>query len=78
MSLACGRGPPPELCLDESFEVAVQNTLWISELHVRPVVLHHLVRRENVGADLTSEVHSLSLATQLVHLLLALPPLQLS
>jgi hypothetical protein len=74
--LAQGRATP-ELALDETVDVAAEDTRRVTHLHVRPVVFHHLIRGEHVGTDLRSEVDGFPLSPELVHLLLALATLEL-
>ncbi len=60
MLFASGVGPaafPLEVCLHETVEVAVENSIDIADFVSRTKVLHHLVRLRHVGANLTSKAH---------------------
>ena len=47
-----------EVCADEAVEVAVQHGLGVPDLEIRPVVLHELVRVEDVAAhSVPAEAH---------------------
>src|SRR5450759_4943758 len=45
---------PAQALLHELVDVAVHDRLDVPGLHRRPVVLDHLVRREDIGADLAA------------------------
>src|SRR5215207_8224580 len=64
-----GRGGTIQVFADEAVEVAVQHTLRVADLEVRPVVLHPLVGVEEVAADLGSPLGRLLLPTLLPQLL---------
>src|SRR5581483_1428204 len=59
---------PVEVRLDEGVDVAVENGLHVARLDARPFVLHELVRRERVRADLAAERDVALLAGQLLEL----------
>src|SRR5437016_4035590 len=60
---------PLEVCLHEPVEVPVDHGLHIAGFVARSFVLHELVRRERVGADLTPERDVALVARQRLHLL---------
>src|SRR4051812_4293753 len=45
---------PADARVDEAVEVAVEHRARVADLVLRAQVLHHLVRREDVGADLVA------------------------
>ena len=69
------RSAPMQVRLDEGVEIAVEHGLHVPRLVAGPLVLHELVRRERVRADLIAEGDVLLVARQplqLAALLLAL------
>src|SRR6266545_4485591 len=67
--LAVGRGREVEVLPDEGIDVAVQHAVRVPDLVVRPVVLHPLVRVQEVAADLRAPFGRLLLAALLGELL---------
>src|SRR5207247_4411924 len=61
---------PLQVRLDEGVELAVEDRLDVARLVPRALVLHELIRRERVAADLTPERDVLLLARQRLELLL--------
>src|SRR5580765_4811001 len=55
-----------EVGLDEHVDVAVEDAVDVAHLLLRPVVLHHLIRMEDVAANLAAERDSLLDATDLI------------
>ena len=73
---ARGAAAPLEVRLDERVEVAVEDRLHVAGLVACAFVLHELVRRERVRADLAAERDVALVAAERLHLLapfLALP-----
>ena len=58
--------------MDKPVQVPVENSLRVPRLVICPVVLHHLVRLQDIAADLAAEVGVLHLPTLLGELRLAL------
>ena len=70
-------GPlPAQVRLDERVEIAVEHTVDVAGLVLGAEVLHELVRREHVAADLAAEPDALLLALDGDELLLALLALE--
>src|SRR5262249_42180404 len=67
--------PPLEVRLHERIEVAVEHGVDVPGLVLGPQVLHHLVRLQDVAADLAAEADLLLVAPDLVQLGLAARPL---
>src|SRR5439155_6479589 len=65
-------GAPPQLGLDESLDVAVQDRIDVPDLDARPVVLHQPVGMQDVGADLRAELDVAPLAAEVLDPLLTL------
>src|SRR5215831_482092 len=66
---------PLEVRLDERVQLAVEDRLDIPGLVARSLVLHELIGRERVGADLAPERDVLLLARQRFELPLSFHPL---
>src|SRR4051794_26586903 len=61
-----------QVALDEDVDVAVENAVDVADLLLRPVILHHLVRMQDVAADLAAEPDLLLDAADLRQLRLVL------
>src|ERR1043165_765700 len=61
-----------QVALDEHVDVAVENAVDVADLLLRPVILHHLVRMQDVAADLAAEADLLLDAADLRQLRLVL------
>src|SRR5262249_26743622 len=66
---------PLEVRLDERVQLTVEDRLDVAGLVARALVLHELIRRKGVRADLTAERHVLLLPREGLHLLLPFQPL---
>src|SRR5499427_585596 len=61
-----------QIALDEDVDVAVEHAVDGADLFLRAMILHHLIRVQDVAADLTAEVDVLLDAADLVELRLIL------
>src|SRR4030095_1477727 len=65
--LRTAEGPPcplHQIGLDEGVEVPVKDSIDVADLHLRAVVLDHLVGLQHVAANLTAESDAALLATE--------------
>ena len=65
---------PVKVGIDEGLQVAVEHTLDVPHLHVGAEVLGHLIRLEDVGADLATPSGFTLFAPDLVEVVEALLP----
>src|SRR5689334_4343448 len=64
--------PFHQVALDEHVDVAVEDAVHVADLLLGPVILHHLIRMQDVAADLAAEADLLLDAADLRQLRLVL------
>src|SRR5678809_184404 len=51
----CTAGFLQEISLDKGIEVTIQHSVHVADLHLRAVILDHLIRLQDVAPDLAAE-----------------------
>ena len=46
---------PTQICVNKRVEIAIHDTVHITDFHIRTMVLHHRIRLHDIRPDLASE-----------------------